>query len=252
MSNADLTGAWEGEIHGTNQGRVYLKITTVAEGLHVDLRISDFDLGIYSLAGSGEVYGDVLKVRLLPRNAPSNIHLSAVNATATLDGSGQLTGEWESQEGTAGAFVAMRVPSATSGQSVSGQLQTAFVMMRVAQDDANAEDVLDAIKVTCSDHNIEALRSDDVEHSDKITDVILKSIRDKDLLICDLTSERPNVYYELGFAHGIGRKVILLAREGTVIHFDIKDYNVIFYRNMVALRGKLGTRIDAMMSDGSA
>ena len=77
---------------------------------------------------------------------------------------------------------------------------------------------------------------------------MLAAIAHSDLLIADITYDRPNVYYELGFAHGLGRPVVLLARNGTELHFDIKDYNTIFYKNFKELHSKLSSRLDKLIS----
>ena len=54
------------------------------------------------------------------------------------------------------------------------------------------------------------------------------------------------VNYELGYAHGRGKEVILIARQGSTIHFDIKDYNIIFYRNFTELEERITKRIAAI------
>ncbi len=123
------------------------------------------------------------------------------------------------------------------------QKEFAFVMMPIAKSHPELEDVLNAIKRICKKNSIKAIRADDIEHSGRITDIVLGLIRDACVLIADLSLERPNVYYELGVAHGLGKGVILIAKEGQKLHFDIKDYNVIFYRNITELEEKLDNRI---------
>lgn len=124
----------------------------------------------------------------------------------------------------------------------------AFVMMSISSEIPDLEDVLNSIKRACDAHAIEAVRVDQIEHSGRITDVILKHLRTSQVLICDITHERPNVYYELGYAHGFGKEVILVAARGTKLHFDIKDYNVIFYRNHTELEDKVASRLGAVLS----
>ncbi len=65
----------------------------------------------------------------------------------------------------------------------------------------------------------------------RISLAIEKQIRNCRFLFVDLTGERPNVYYELGYAHSFGKPVVFTAYEGTRIHFDIHDYQVDFYRS---------------------
>ena len=49
------------------------------------------------------------------------------------------------------------------------------------------------------------------------------------LILADLTHERPNVYFELGYPRGIGKRVITILREGTEVHFDVYDWRHIDY-----------------------
>ena len=45
----------------------------------------------------------------------------------------------------------------------------------------------------------------------------------------DVTEPKPNVFYELGIAEGLRKEIILVAKAGTVLPFDINDFPVIFW-----------------------
>ncbi len=123
----------------------------------------------------------------------------------------------------------------------------AFVMMSISQSIPELEDILSSIERACGSVSVKAERVDKIEHSGKITDLILEYLRTSEILICDISHERPNVYYELGYAHGFGKEVILLAKDGTTIHFDIKDYNTIMYRTYSELEKKLSSRLKTIV-----
>jgi hypothetical protein len=124
---------------------------------------------------------------------------------------------------------------------------TAFILMAMDKNDNLLPDVHNTIKEVCSLFNIIAQRADDIEHAEKITDVILNKIRTSQYIIADLTSERPNVYYEVGFAHAIGKHPILYRRENTKIHFDLILHNVPEYKNCSELKEKLIHRFEAIL-----
>jgi len=65
-----------------------------------------------------------------------------------------------------------------------------------------------------------------------IVDRITEGIRDAEFVIADMTLEKPNVYLEVGFAWGLNRPVILVAREGQRLHFDLSHHMCIFYRTI--------------------
>lgn len=129
---------------------------------------------------------------------------------------------------------------------------TAFVIMAIDPEKPELVDVLHAIKESCKKFGIEARRVDEIEHQDKITNIILDEIRSCEFLIADLSHERPNVYYEIGYAHALNKKPILYRRKGTKIHFDLSLHNVPEYQNTTELKQALTKRFAAILGIGSA
>ena len=88
---------------------------------------------------------------------------------------------------------------------------------------------------------------------------IIRFIQESDILIADLTNERPNVYLEVGYAMGVDkfRNLILTVREdhfpdspshasgGPKIHFDLAGYDILKWspHEQGAFRGELETQI---------
>jgi TIR domain len=91
------------------------------------------------------------------------------------------------------------------------------------------EPAFEAIKAAADSAGLRAQRVKDVSGDYKISDRMLSMIRQARLVVADLTHERPNVYFELGYARGIGKTVITIMREGGEVHFDVQDWTYIPY-----------------------
>lgn len=108
------------------------------------------------------------------------------------------------------------------------------------------DDVLDSIKEACDRCGLTAERVDEAQVNERITDRILESIQKAEYVVVDLTESRPNVFYEAGYAQGIGKVPVYVARKGTKLEFDLKDYPVIFYESYRELKQCLETRLRAL------
>lgn len=123
---------------------------------------------------------------------------------------------------------------------------TAFVMMAIDESNPELEDIKIAIKETFHAFEIKAVVADEIEHGEAITDRVLSEIESSEFLIADLTLERPNVYYEIGYADALKKRVILVRKKGTKLHFDIAHRNCPEYENATKLRNLLRRRLEAI------
>lgn len=70
---------------------------------------------------------------------------------------------------------------------------------------------------------------DDVNTQQNILKDIVQMIFDADVIIADLTDLNSNVFYELGVAHALNKKVIAITQNISQLPFDIKSYRATEY-----------------------
>jgi len=91
-----------------------------------------------------------------------------------------------------------------------------------------------------------------VEHINKIDDEIISQIRRSKFLVADFTGHRGGVYFEAGFAMGLGLPVFWTCRQDDLakLHFDIRQYNCIDWTDTLNLQTRLTRRIEAVLGRG--
>ncbi len=102
-----------------------------------------------------------------------------------------------------------------------------FILMPFVEDLAPV--YTDHIKSVIENAGLTALRADDLFSASTIIEDIWKSILRARLIIADVTGKNPNVFYELGIAHTLGKDVIIITQSIQDVPFDIAHWRVLSY-----------------------
>ena len=136
-----------------------------------------------------------------------------------------------------------RLEQGEGGHGVGGRCFVAMSfdrsLMPIWQDGMYA-----ALKLDCG---LDPIRIDQIPHNEKICDRLLAEIRSSQFLVADFTQHRGGVYFEAGFAMGLGRPVIWTCRKDDLqnAHFDTRQFNHICWSEAADLREQLRDRVRA-------
>lgn len=124
-----------------------------------------------------------------------------------------------------------------SNFSVTAERPSAFVVMRFEKpfDDVYAN----VIKETCSDFGLDTVRADEIYGPGLIIQDIVQQILRSQVVIAEITPENANVYFEVGYALALNKPIVLLARHGTKLPFDVSGSRVLFYEDSIGGKAKL-------------
>ncbi len=89
------------------------------------------------------------------------------------------------------------------------------------------------------EHGYQCNRGDDVKVSHNVLGHIIKEMATAELVVANITGRNPNVFYELGIAHALGKEVIIIAQNSKDITFDISQGQVIIYKDQEHLKDSL-------------
>jgi hypothetical protein len=101
----------------------------------------------------------------------------------------------------------------------------------------------DLIKPPLEESGYEVTRADSILDQHNILKDIIRNIAEADLIIVDLTSINPNVFYELGIAHAMLVPTVLLTQSIDDVPFDLKSYRVIAYSTNIFNAQELPKRL---------
>lgn len=120
-----------------------------------------------------------------------------------------------------------------------------FVIMQFGDEELDSVYEL-VIAPVIKSYGYESVRIDKLQNARSITDQVLEHIATSKFILSDLTGDRPNCYYETGFAHALGKELILTAKHPGDVHFDLQGYRFIIWKTAKDLRDKLIERFDAL------
>jgi hypothetical protein len=88
----------------------------------------------------------------------------------------------------------------------------------------------DHIKPICVSLNLSVRRADDFFTAHAVVQDVWAAIASARLIVADCTDRNPNVFYEIGLAHAIGRPTILLTQREEDVPFDLRHLRYISYQ----------------------
>jgi hypothetical protein len=148
-----------------------------------------------------------------------------------------------------------RIPESISSAGIESiRKHTAFVAMALGkneEDKAGKEDVFYlGIQPSVKNNNYLCEFIKDEAYIGDIVEHVLKKIDDADLVVADLSGNKPNVYLEVGYAWGQKRPTIFIAKEGEKLEFDIRNQKVLRYSGIRRLEASLTDEIKELKSKG--
>jgi len=95
-------------------------------------------------------------------------------------------------------------------------------------------------------------RVDAEPHSDRIDVKIISEIKNSRFVVADVTEQKHGVYFEAGYALGLGLPVIWCVRKTDLdkVHFDTRQYNHIVWESTDDLENQLFNFICAIIGKG--
>ena len=132
--------------------------------------------------------------------------------------------------------------SITDHESIEPTLASAMMPF-----EAEFSDVYCSIQQAAAGACLRCCRADDIWESPAIIQDVVELIDRSRIVICDCTGRNPNVFYEAGIAHTLGREVILITQSDHDIPFDLQHLRYVKYLNNAEGRGTLTEALQARM-----
>lgn len=131
-----------------------------------------------------------------------------------------------------------------------------FVLMPF-KDERNLQAVYaDHIKAPLEERGFQVGRADNVYEVGDLMQQIWSNINRAAVIIADMTDKNPNVFYEVGVCHALGKSVILLSQDIDDVPFDLRSLRVIVYdytpRGTRELEKRLMQTIDNVLTSATS
>lgn len=133
---------------------------------------------------------------------------------------------------------------------MANKQRKAFVVMPFGRDFDMVYN--DLIRPAFESAGYQIARADNITNQRNILHDIVVGIQDSDVVVADLTEANPNVYYELGLAHGMERNVILISQDPSDAPFDLRSYRIFEYHTRYDRFVEAKARLDELAREVAA
>ena len=163
-------------------------------------------------------------------------------------------------------YLARKYPDSVSGENVSSHNEpvrqivfapSVFKVPDAAVDrslvsvmmpiNAGTAEIYTAIKGAADDASLKCERADDIWIESPVIQDIFSLIFRSFIVVCDFSGKNPNVFYEAGIAHTLGKHVIPITQSEDDIPFDLRHHRYLRYLNnregRTRLRSELAKRL---------
>ena len=107
--------------------------------------------------------------------------------------------------------------------------------------------IYDSVREAADNAGLRCRRADDIWENASIIQDVVSLIDRSRIIICDCTGRNPNVFYEAGIAHTLGRDVILITQSEDDIPFDLRHLRHVRYLNNTEGRAALTQALQSRM-----
>lgn len=105
------------------------------------------------------------------------------------------------------------------------------------------------MKKVIVDFGYQPVRIDQMRFAGGVSDQILAEIEQSEIVLAELSGERPNCYYEAGYAHALHKEIILTNYKASPIAFNLRNHPFIEWKSEPELEGKLRERFKELVKD---
>lgn len=91
--------------------------------------------------------------------------------------------------------------------------------------------VYEAIRRSAEAAGMRCDRVDGIWENHAVIQDVISLIDRSAFVVCDCTGRNPNVFYEIGIAHSLGKEVVLITQNGDDIPFDLRHIRYLTYLN---------------------
>ncbi|RXF72946.1 hypothetical protein [Hansschlegelia zhihuaiae] len=119
--------------------------------------------------------------------------------------------------------------------------------------DAEFRQVYTSVRNALEPLNLRCRRADEIWEAPEIIQDIVSLIDRSRIVVADCTNRNPNVFYEIGIAHTLGRDVILITQNQADIPFDLRHLRYVQYLNnregRANLRRMIAERAETLLEE---